>query len=342
MKIGHNLLKRVKALTLLAVTTTVLTSIGLPALADEHGGRGNRLYVKGYQTYTNVGFIDPANPTLLQVRTGGEGGVAHLGRMRSESSDQTGNLVTGEMLANYMFEDEGGHQLLLHAVGTSAIQPDGRITFAGDLTVTGGTGRFVAASGKLHFDGWARTTDFTTGVGIGFTTIEGVLQGVNVCRDSRFASFDQGVGTISSDGQDFVFEGAGRATTVGKFDNLAQSIPGPFRSAFVGIIDGRFVLSSAYDSVWTTKKGDQIKWSSIEFISFATLTLPDGTPVPDLSKPSTTQIYQTVVDGTGRYTSARGVAFGQGTFEPTGPNTVAARLASTGFFSAKPHRGSDE
>ena len=133
----------------------------------------NPLYVRGYQTYTNVAYVDPANSAILQVRTGGEGGMAHLGKMRSWSADQQNDLVNGTVTATYTFEDPNGDQLVLSAIGPSAFQPDGRITFNGVYTVIGGTGRYAEASGTLCYDGWARATDFATGQGIGFLNIEG-------------------------------------------------------------------------------------------------------------------------------------------------------------------------
>lgn len=309
------------------------------ALADRCDSDRTPLEIKGYQTYTNVAFIDPSNPMFLQVRTGGEGGVSHLGRMTSSSSDQTGNLVTGEMLATYTFQDDAGDRLQLSAVGASNFEPDGRVTFEGDYTVVGGTGKFRSAGGQIHFEGWARVADMVTGAGIGFVTMEGTLLGVKTRRDPAFAYESSGVGTISSDGQDFVYEGDGKATAVGKYSDLAASVDGPFHSAFVGIIDGRFVLSSAYESTWTTRRGELIRWSAIEFISFALLQLPDGSVVPDVTQPSIPQTYQTVVGGTGRFRHARGVAFGDGIFEPTAPNVVAATLRSTGYFSTDEGKG---
>ena len=74
-------------------------------------------------------------------------------------------------------------------------------------------------------------------------------------------------------------------------------------------------------------------FSAIEFISFALITLPDGSPVPDLSQPSTPEYYYTVESGTGRFQRAQGVLFGEGSFIPTSANTVAAELPRQGFLS---------
>jgi hypothetical protein len=242
-------------------------------------------------------------------------------------------LKSAQITANYTFEDENGDQLVMFGTGPSAFQPDGRVTFDGTFTVVSGTGKFRRANGTLRYDGWARATDRATGVGIGFLTIEGILYGTKIDRDTPFAIVDQGIGTIFNNGQDFTYAGAGFATGVGRFDSAAASSPGPFHAAFVGFVDGRMVLSSSFDAVWTVRGGDQIRFSAVEFISFAVLTLPDGTQVPDLSQTSIPELYYTVEGGTGRFLNAQGVYFARGTFTPTSPDTVAAKWKGLGFLS---------
>ena len=333
MNLNCSITSKLKTMAVLALSLVAATVTTTSMQAESFGRFSNPLLIKGYNTYTNVGFVDPANPTILQVRTGGEGGVSHLGKMRSWSTDQQGDLVTGLITAHYTFEDETGDRLVLHATGPSAFQPDGRITFNGTFTVVSGTGKFKRANGTLRYDGWARTTDFATGVGIGFLTIEGILYGTKIDRDLPFAIVDQGTGTIFNGGQDFLYEGAGFATGVGVFDSDAQSTPGPFRAAFVGFVDGRMVLSSSYAASWTTRNGDKLRFSAVEFISFAVLTLPDGSQVPDFSQPSFPDLYYTVEGGTGRFRNAKGVYFARGTFTPASPDTVAAKWKGLGFLS---------
>jgi len=301
-------------------------SIGRAQAEDIHS-----LAIHGYQAVTNVVFVDPSNPAFLQVRFGGEGGVSHIGKMRSSSIDQQVNFATSEQSGHLTLVDPRGDNLVLEFSSPSAIQPDGRITFAGDMTVVSGTGRFQNARGRLHFDGWARTTNPNTGEGIGFFTLNGILRGTSIRPDCLTLAIDRGVGTII-DGQDFVYVGDGIAGMAGRFHDVAQSTAGPFHSAFVGIVEGRFVLSSAYNSVWTTPNGDTLKFSGVEFISFGLLTLPDGSVGPDLTKPSTADTYLYVASGTGRFEDAEGVMFGKAAFNPTSPNTVAATLRSAGFL----------
>ncbi|MBL9168100.1 MAG: hypothetical protein JNN07_10200 [Verrucomicrobiales bacterium] len=333
MNISCIITGKFKTLAVLALSFVVAGVATTSMQAESFGRFSNPLLIKGYNTYNNVGFVDPANPTILQVRTDGQGGVSHLGKMRSWSTDQQSDLTTGQITANYTFEDENGDQLVMFGTGPSALQPDGRITFDGTFTVTCGTGKFRRASGTLSYEGWARTTDFVTGVGIGFLTIDGMLYGTKIHRDTPFAVADQGIGTIFNDGQDFTYAGAGFATGVGRFDSAASSTPGPFRAAFVGFVDGRMVLSSSFETVWTVRGGDQIRLSGVEFISFAVVTLPDGTQVPDFSQTSIPELYYTVEGGTGRFRNAQGVYFAKGTFAPKSPDTVDARWKGLGFFS---------
>lgn len=321
----------IKVLTTAALSLVAATALTSSAQAEGRGPRPKPLHIHGYQAYTNIAFVEPASPTILQVRTGGEGGVSHMGKMRSWSNDQTGNLVTGELKATYTFEDECGDQLRLSALGSSASQPDGRVTFEGEYTVTGGTGKFQHAHGKLRFKGWARATDMTTGVGIGFITIEGTIHGTKIDEDAPFVTTSRGSATFN--GADFLFTGTGVATRTGRYDSTAYNTPGPFNGAFVGIVDGKFTLAWSTAEEWTSRNGDKIHWSGVEFVYLELLTLPDGSPAPDFSKPSTGEIYQVVEGGSGRFAEVQGVMLNQANFQPVSPTSIAAQLKGAGFLS---------
>jgi hypothetical protein len=319
-----------RALTCLTVAATAALAIPTEAQAAPHGSKP--LTVTGYQYYENQSFPNPGDPSILEVRTQGQGGLSHLGAMRSWSDDQQGNLVTGALTATYTFEDTAGDQLRLSAIGSSQLTPDFRITFSGTLTVEGGTGKFAQAAGSLAFDGWARTTDFSTGVGIGFLTFDGVITGTDIQPQKPFTYLDVGTGTIINN-TDFVYEGGGVSTRIGRFQNHSASYPGPLNSAFVGIIDGRFVLTSIYDTTWTTPNGDTLLMKGFQMIHFELLTFPGGGIAPDFSKPSTTYPYYTIVGGTGRFANAQGVIIGRGGFTPTSPTTVHSEIRGAGWLS---------
>src|SRR5688572_20828860 len=94
------------AMVAVSLVGAVLMPLSLSAAGQPRGD--NLLTIKGYQAYTNVVFLNPTNPTILEVRTGGEGGAAHLGKMRSWSSDQRSDLISGLVTATYTFEDKNG------------------------------------------------------------------------------------------------------------------------------------------------------------------------------------------------------------------------------------------
>src|SRR5215204_3594488 len=122
-----------------------LVILGIIALLPFHvradSALSNPLLFKGYQAVTNVLFLAPASPGFAQVRFAGEGGFAHLGRMKSSSVDQSVNLATGEQTGHTTYEDLNGDQLVMSFVSPTTIRPDGLITFAGEMTVVSGTGR---------------------------------------------------------------------------------------------------------------------------------------------------------------------------------------------------------
>lgn len=299
----------------------------VPAQAGE--GEKRALDVSGYEAVSNRVFFDASQPGFLQVQFDGVGGFAHLGKLRARSTDQRVNLATGVQDGHVTFEDQGGNTFVASFSSPTVQQPDGRITFEGPLSIVRGTGRFASASGNLTFNGWARTTDFVTGEGIGFFTVDGVIEGINIRPHKPFTSLDKGVGTIIH-GTDFVYDGGGVASRIGRFTDHAASIPsGPFHSAFVGIVDGRFVIASAYKATWTTSNGDTLELDGLEFIHFA--LGPDGGP--DFSQPSTPYPFYTVTGGSGRFANAEGVIFAHGQFTPTGPTTVNSEIYGSGYLS---------
>lgn len=287
------------------------------------------LDMAGYEAVSNRVFFDPGQPGYIQVRFEGEGGFAHLGKLRASSTDQRVNLATGVQDGHVTFEDQGGDTLVASFNSPTVQQPDGRISFEGPLNIVGGTGRFAKASGILSYTGWARTTDFSTGEGIGFFTVDGVIEGTDIRAHKPFTSVDKGHGTIIN-GTDFIYDGGGMASRIGRFTDHAESIPdGPFHSAFVGIIDGRFVIASAFKATWTASNGDTLEFDALEFIHFAIGA--DGGP--DFSQPSTPYPFYTVTGGTGRFANTEGVIFAQGKFKPTSATTVKAEIYGSGYLS---------
>jgi hypothetical protein len=314
------------------LTIRVLSVLAGVALSlASWAGQKNPLHVKGYQAAVNVNDFASEPGVAIHVQFDGEGGVAHLGKMTSHSEDQRGDLATGVLTATVTFTDSNGDDLVVSSLGFSEFQPDFRITFSGQLTVIGGTGRFSNASGQMSYEGWARITDMVASTGIGFFTFEGDLNGISVMPEAAFTT--QETGSAVFDGVNFVYKGSGNSSHFGKFTDVVQTEPQPFEGqfngAFMGIVDGRIVLISSFVNEWTHPNGTKLLSSGIEFVSFA-LT-PGGDP--DFTQPSIADVYQTIDGGTGRFAEAEGVLFETGYFVPTAPQQVSAQVTGHGFVS---------
>ena len=280
------------------------------------------LIFKGYYAVTNSAFVDPADPAHLQIRVGGSGAASQIGRFSISTTDQRLDFATGLQTGTINMEDSDGHKLTGIYSGPSAQQPDGRFTFGGQIVFNGGTGPFANASGSVKVDGWARVNP-ETGTGIGLVSFQGYLRGAAVRPTLPFAAFESLDALVGADG--FTAAGDGYATRLGRFRDVNATVASPF-NGFVGIVDGKFTAIYAFDSVWTTPPGDELHLTAVETVSFATILLPDGTPVPDITQPSRAKVYQTILGGTGRFAGAEGVFFGNALFTPTGTDENGALI----------------
>ncbi|MBK8000598.1 MAG: hypothetical protein IPK15_18265 [Verrucomicrobia bacterium] len=278
------------------------------------------LLFNGYYAVTNSVFVDPANPAYLQIRVGGGGGASQLGKFSISTTDQRLVFATGVQTGTINMEDSDGNKLIGIYSGPSAQQPDGRFTFGGEIVFNGGTGPYAKASGSVQVDGWARVNPETS-TGIGLVTFKGWLRGAEVKPSKYFSLVESFDGRVSN--PNFTAVGKGFATRIGKFRDENATIASPI-AGFVGLVDGKFTALYPFDSVWTTPGGDQLFLTSVETVSFVTILLPDGTPVPDITQPSRAKLYQTIVGGTGRFAGTEGVVFGNALFTPTGTDENGA------------------
>ncbi len=280
------------------------------------------LLFKGYYAVTNSVFVDPADSAYLQIRVGGSGAASQIGRFTISTTDQRLDFATGLQTGTINMEDSDGNKLTGIYSGPSAQQPDGRVTFGGQIVFHGGTGPFVNVSGSVKVDGWARVNP-ETGTGIGLVTFSGWLRGAEVEPSKYFSLVESIDGRV--DNPNFTAVGEGFATRIGKFRDENATIISPL-NGFVGIVDGKFTAIYAFDSVWTTPPGDELHLTAVETVSFATIMLPDGNPVPDITQPSRAKLYQTILGGTGRFAGAEGVVFGNALFTPTGTDETGALI----------------
>ncbi len=303
------------------VSLLVAVALQLLAAGAAHASHLPLLF-KGYYVVTNSVFVDPADPAHLQIRVGGAGGASQIGRFTISTSDQRLDFATGLQTGTINMEDSDGHKLTGIYSGPSAQQPDGRFTFGGQIVFNGGTGPFANARGSVQVDGWARVSP-ETGTGIGLVTFQGYVRGADVKPSLPFAAVESLDALVSN--PTFTAEGIGYATRIGKFRDVNATVASPF-NGFVGIVDGKFTAIYAFDSVWTTTTGEELHLTAVETLAFATILLPDGTPVPDLTQASRAKIYQTIVGGTGRYVGMEGVVFANALFTPTGTDENGALI----------------
>ena len=103
-------------------------------------------------------------PFYLRVFVTGEGNARHMGRTSAVTTDQLINLQDGTGTATYTLTAANNDTLV---VALSVLQSNipGGVSFEGDYTVTGGTGRFEGATGSGFIAGSALFTGPNTGVG---------------------------------------------------------------------------------------------------------------------------------------------------------------------------------
>ena len=115
----------------------------------------------GFTTRFTAQFVPPF---YLQVFVTGQGNASHMGRTTAVTIDQLVNLQDNTGTATYTLTAANNDTLV---VALSVLQSNipGGVSFEGDYNVTGGTGRFVGATGNGVIAGSAFFTGPTTGVG---------------------------------------------------------------------------------------------------------------------------------------------------------------------------------
>ena len=103
-------------------------------------------------------------PFYLRVFVTGEGNASHMGRTSAVTTDQLINLEDGTGTATYTLTGANRDTVVIAITAQNTDIPGG-VMFAGDYTVTGGTGRFYGATGSGSIAGSALFTGPTNGVG---------------------------------------------------------------------------------------------------------------------------------------------------------------------------------
>jgi hypothetical protein len=104
-------------------------------------------------------------PSFLYISVTGQGNASHLGATSAVTDNQIVNVETGSATATYTLTGANGDTVVLEMVFQTTFLPNNAVTFEGDYTVTGGTGRFYGATGSGNLAGSAIVTGPNTGVG---------------------------------------------------------------------------------------------------------------------------------------------------------------------------------
>ena len=103
----------------------------------------------------------------------GQGNASHLGKTATSTTNQQGNLITGEGSATYTLIGANGDTVVIEIEALNTNLPGG-VTFSGTYTVTGGTGRFAGATGGGSMSGQAVFTS-EAGDGVGSFSFMGTI-----------------------------------------------------------------------------------------------------------------------------------------------------------------------
>jgi hypothetical protein len=128
-----------------------------------------QLPMKGSFTAADQGVVVPPN---LLVQGTGDGKATHFGRFTMTYS-AVADLATPTATGTFTFTAANGDQLLTTFVGVAAdnIEP-GVVSFTEVVTIVGGTGRFVGATGTFTLRRIA-LIDFATGTSTSTGSFEG-------------------------------------------------------------------------------------------------------------------------------------------------------------------------
>jgi hypothetical protein len=162
-----------------SVETPTSPSGGAPSpsatSASSELAHGTSLPFRGTFSIQTVGTVDclpPCVPTILEIAGTEEGTASHLGQFTAVSTDVV-DLATTTSVGTFTFTSANGDQLRATTVAREvAFVPPNASTIAGTGTITGGTGRFAAATGSFSY----RITHYlSTGTSSGSGTFDGSL-----------------------------------------------------------------------------------------------------------------------------------------------------------------------
>ena len=107
----------------------------------------------------------PLAPPFAAVSGLGTGRATHLGSLTAQSIDEVVNLETLEGAASYRFTAANADQLFVNFVFVAVPIAPGVFSIQGEWQITGGTGRYIGASGAGRYIGQLNFTGEATAVG---------------------------------------------------------------------------------------------------------------------------------------------------------------------------------
>ena len=145
------------------------TSPGSAVLAPAQLRNATQLPLRGSFTAADQGVVVP--PSVL-VQGTGDGNATHLGRFTMTYA-AIADLATPTATGTFTFTAANGDQLLVTFVGDAANTTEpGIVSFTETLTIVGGTGRFVGATGTFTMRRIA-TINLATGTSTSTGSFEG-------------------------------------------------------------------------------------------------------------------------------------------------------------------------
>lgn len=144
------------------VTTLVLASAAL-TFTPETGLAGDQVPFRAAGS-TQI-QMTPLAPPVVAITGAGTGHGLHLGQMFAQSITEVVDLATGEGAASYCFTGANGASVIIDFVFIAIPLSSTTFFVQGEWQVTGGTGRFIGASGSGQYHGQVEFNGPTTAAG---------------------------------------------------------------------------------------------------------------------------------------------------------------------------------
>lgn len=147
-------------------------AIGLALCLVGPVSAGSQVPFKG--TLAGTASITPLSPPMVAVRIDATGTATYLGRFTLEAPHVV-NQATLTAVGTYLITAANGDTITADLAGTATmVDPPNVVAITEIATVTGGTGRFVGATGSIQVERvFNRASGVTTGTLAGWISFSG-------------------------------------------------------------------------------------------------------------------------------------------------------------------------